>query len=689
MRFFALGLTLVILLPAALRAQEGSKLRKSDLVRVLTGTTYSKAEIASMVRRNCLTFVPTNRDRQDLRELGATQAVFQQIDQCVRKGNRPDAPAPPPPRPVELVVIDRSSSASSGSVAYISVELRRGASPVRGERLVLHGATGIPGGARTNPTAVTDASGRATFAVPAGTRTGSYKLNIAAADGSALAGSGAVTLRTLPAGNTLARISPDVIPLGSGPAERTITVTLTDPFGNPVTDQDIQLRPSTTRTGLAPQTRQTSDSGTVMFSISVPALRSGDSLVVASGDRILGVVAVSATAEVASQLVEAARLSAAGDPGAEAVYTGILAVEPGNVDALLGRGYVRSRAGEYDEARADFQAAQRDAGAKVAALTGLGYNEARRGDYAAAAERFRAALAARPNDDAAATGLAFAELWQSDAHQAARRSEVLNTALTPAYPDAAAEELRAGVQQLANRKLPAAERTLSTAVDSAPSWPDAYYNRALAYEANGKTDQARADFERYLKLRPAAADRAQVAEHMSALGRSPNGALLRGLIVPGFGQFYTGRPVFGGALLAAVAGGAVWAFQEKRTIEVRTYPNPFGGTDTLRVPVRERPNFTAGLAAAGGLWLLGALEASLHAGHARGGIPLPLPLPGGEARSGGGERSARSGRSARSNGSGSTYQAMLRPTLSFRPSSQGGGGGAGPRFGAAISIPFR
>ncbi|HEY9426002.1 MAG TPA: hypothetical protein VIR34_02525, partial [Gemmatimonadaceae bacterium] len=60
------------LVPAALGAQqeaEGSKLRKSDLVRVLTGTTYSKNEIASMVRRSCLAFVPTARDRADLREL--------------------------------------------------------------------------------------------------------------------------------------------------------------------------------------------------------------------------------------------------------------------------------------------------------------------------------------------------------------------------------------------------------------------------------------------------------------------------------------------------------------------------------------------------------------------------------------------------------------------------------------------
>jgi hypothetical protein len=42
-------------------AQSESALRKSDLVRYLTGTTYSKSEIAAIVRRNCLAFVPSAR----------------------------------------------------------------------------------------------------------------------------------------------------------------------------------------------------------------------------------------------------------------------------------------------------------------------------------------------------------------------------------------------------------------------------------------------------------------------------------------------------------------------------------------------------------------------------------------------------------------------------------------------------
>ena len=50
----------------AARAQEAVPLHKGDLVRFLTGSTYSKPEIAAIVRRACLAFGPTARDYQDL-----------------------------------------------------------------------------------------------------------------------------------------------------------------------------------------------------------------------------------------------------------------------------------------------------------------------------------------------------------------------------------------------------------------------------------------------------------------------------------------------------------------------------------------------------------------------------------------------------------------------------------------------
>ncbi len=671
-------LAIAALAPAALGAQQegGSKLRKSDLVRVLTGTTYSKAEIASMVRRSCLAFVPTARDRADLRELGATQVIFDQIDLCVRKGNKPGAPTPPPPKPLELSVVDRAASAPSGTVAYLTVVLRRGSVPVRGQRLLLHGATTIPGGARVDPAAVTDADGQAVFAVPAGTRAGRYRLTVAMADGSAVQGNGDITLTTLPAGSSLATITPRSISLGRGSgASSTITVRLTDPFGNPVTGTQVRLQPSAARGELQPQTRATNDSGTVRFTVPVSALRSGDSLTVSTGDRTLGVVGVSAAAEVASQLVEAARLAAAGDPGAEEAYGRALAVDPSNPDALLGRGYLRSRAGRYDEARADFEAALKSGASKSEAFTALGYNAARRGDYAGAADQFRAALEARPGDDAAATGLAYAQLWQADPHQAARRTEITDAVVPPDYASGAASAFQSGLHQLRARDMTGAVNALSAAVDSAPNWADAYYNRALAYEQQGRASAARSDFQSYLRLRPGADDRAEVVKHMAALGRSPSDAFTRGAIFPGLGQFYTGRPVFGAIVMAGVAGSTVWALQKQNSVEMHLFPGPFGGTDTVLVNVEKRPHLGVGLAVAGGLWALSALEASLHASSARRGIPLPLPL----GRSG--QDGASSGASSGEGDRASADRAMLRPLVDLRPD--------GPAYGAAVSISFR
>src|ERR671932_254561 len=75
---------LLLAIPAVALGQEASALRKSDLIRLLTGTTYTKGEVAAIVHRSCLAFTPTARDRQSLRELGATDAVMREVDACAR-----------------------------------------------------------------------------------------------------------------------------------------------------------------------------------------------------------------------------------------------------------------------------------------------------------------------------------------------------------------------------------------------------------------------------------------------------------------------------------------------------------------------------------------------------------------------------------------------------------------------------
>jgi tetratricopeptide (TPR) repeat protein len=665
LRFFAL----VALIPLPLLAQQDtSPLRKSDLVRFLTGTTYTKSEVASIVRRSCLAFVPTSRDRQDLRQLGADEAIFHEIDVCVRNGNRVVASRTPPapPEPVTLTLPERTVSAVSGNVAYITADIRRGERPVTGKRLVLRGATNIEGGARNDPMAVTDERGRAMFAIPAGTRAGRYSLIVAAADGSAIDGDPTVTLTTLPASPALASVTPGILSIGPGARDtRTVTVSITDPFDNPVPRQSVELRPSTSRPGLSPQTRQTSDSGTARFDVPTAPLRDGDSLVVSVGGRALAALHVSAAAEISAQMLEAERRLATQQPGAEAAYDSVLAVDPNNVNALIGRGYVRSWSGKYDAARTDFQAALRGSDAKAAALTGLGYNSARRGDFAAAVEEFQQALRDTPNQPAAATGLAYAELWQHEPHQAAGRSAVLSTPHPTTYPAAAAEQFRTGVEQLMRRDFPGATRSFSSSISTAPTWADAYYNRALAYEAAGRSEQAISDYEHYLKLRPTASNRAETIERIDALGRTPNSALVHGLIFPGLGQFYTRRPALGLVVMGGVAGGTVWALSKKRSIETRIFLDPFQKPDTDHVVVEKRPHLAAGIAAAGAVWVLSALEASLHASGGRSDVPLPTS----------------SGHAARA-----ASRFRIEPLVAFDP---WGAAGEGPTVSAGVTIPLR
>jgi len=82
-----------------LAAQDPEPLRKSELVRLLAGSTVQKPEIAALVRRHCLSFTPTVRDRLDLVALGADEAILMSVDECARRAARPAAAPPPAARP--------------------------------------------------------------------------------------------------------------------------------------------------------------------------------------------------------------------------------------------------------------------------------------------------------------------------------------------------------------------------------------------------------------------------------------------------------------------------------------------------------------------------------------------------------------------------------------------------------------
>jgi hypothetical protein len=237
---------------------------------------------------------------------------------------------------------------------------------------------------------------------------------------------------------------------------------------------------------------------------------------------------------------------------------------------------------------------------------------------------------------------------------------VLNTPRPLAYSSEAAGQFRAGIEQTVQRKLPTAERSYTAAITAAPSWPELYYNRALVFGVEGRPDRAIADFRKYLQLRPTASNHAEVDKYIDLLGRSPGGAMTRGIIFPGLGQIYTHRPLLGVVVMAGVAGGTVWGLTKRPSVETRTFTDPFGQEYSYQVTVQKRPNLVAGLATAGGIWLLGAIEASLHASHARKDLPLP-------------SASAAKQRTA--------GRLEFHPTVAFQPT--------GPAFGGSLSFKLR
>jgi hypothetical protein len=200
----ALSAFLALLL--ALQGGSPASLRKTDLVRLLSGAGMSAVDLSQLVRRNCLTFQPTERDRNDLRMLGADASLLAAVDECARRktprgtasgtatraaARPPSAPAPPPPpapqppavfqvqRIIVTVSAERSGFvAGGGQRGSVGTQLPRAlvfeardsaGAPLPGQAVTF---TGI--NASIEPTAVaTDAAGQARVGVMLGQRVGS------------------------------------------------------------------------------------------------------------------------------------------------------------------------------------------------------------------------------------------------------------------------------------------------------------------------------------------------------------------------------------------------------------------------------------------------------------------------------------------------------------------------------------
>ena len=236
---------------SSLHAQSTGPLRKTDLIRLLTANTQTPAQILAAVKRNCVSFTPTARDRQDLAELGGDTTLLKAIDQCVReravtpaaktaRGTRAQAAAPaerprPPaasqpapipvprladvPPPLVAVPIASRVSVPAGGTATVSVALKQGSDPVSGIRLALRGSARLAG-SDSDATAITDDRGIAQFRIPVGSNAGTTRLTVAKVGGDSLNGPAEIEVSVV-GSRPPERPSAPTVPLGRPMAERT------------------------------------------------------------------------------------------------------------------------------------------------------------------------------------------------------------------------------------------------------------------------------------------------------------------------------------------------------------------------------------------------------------------------------------------------------------------------------------
>jgi tetratricopeptide (TPR) repeat protein len=189
----------------------------------------------------------------------------------------------------------------------------------------------------------------------------------------------------------------------------------------------------------------------------------------------------------------------------------------------------------------------------------------------------------------------------------------------------------------------AAREQLRQAASLDPRDPDLAYQLARANDAAGAATDAASEYCRYLSLAPDGAEAAEARERVAILAPparaaaatavtrlSPTRALSLGLVVPGGGQFYTGRPVAGAlAFTAAAAGVACALSQRTKFVAVQESAiDPFGNpyTFTATRPTSSRPCLFPGLVLAGAIGATSAVEAYHHVRRANDERRLAIDL---------------------------------------------------------------
>lgn len=280
-------------------------------------------------------------------------------------------------------------------------------------------------------------------------------------------------------------------------------------------------------------------------------------------------------------------------------------------------------------------------------LAAAGQEAALIGDQTAARDAFAKAAVLNPGDERVAYDLARAHEELSDTSKAINeycryltlspsgreatdvRDRLVRLVARPAAQRARDVQVafRLGLALFDDGRYDASARAFDDVVKFSPTASEGFFNRGLARAASGKRDDALKDMEQYRAVAPTVEDRVEVGRAIEKLRRPVYGAgvaFARG-VLPGFAQFYTGRPVFGGIVLASVVGAATAAFVQQTTTRQIAYVDPNGVSAPYTQTTSARPYFTIGVASAGAITIAAAIEAMLYAQRSQQGASIVAP----------------------------------------------------------------
>jgi TM2 domain-containing membrane protein YozV len=186
-----------------------------------------------------------------------------------------------------------------------------------------------------------------------------------------------------------------------------------------------------------------------------------------------------------------------------------------------------------------------------------------------------------------------------DAEDARGRLSALAGPAAEPLPEGAVTAFRRGLELADAGLFEPAAISFGEATALAPDWAAAHYNRGAVLARLGQSEASARALRRYLDLESDPDDALAVSERIGRLqgasaGSLPSPGAALGLgIMPGLGQIYTGRPGLGLSVLA-LSGGLVAASAWAEEGDDRTFVTP-------------------GLYVAGGVALVGALDAYFHA----------------------------------------------------------------------------